>query len=462
MNDERPIEKLLRRYAKERRADAGAPLELHPATRRLLQGEVARQLGGERHKPMGAAKLPVARPFWHGWLPRLAWVVPMLALVTIGAWRWLGQPATQQLALGPKPDQKSVATPESDRLTPKPKATVASGADARLVQPNDPAPTPVSIPTRALNQPASASGLADQSVPGKRQETNQALAFAAAPNPPVASLAGVAEQKSRDARVRSQDLARADKEGIAPTASPAAPRSRPDRQAVSAEALSSPRAAALVLEKQSSAALPDTADKAANSAPSKDSGSESAQTYAYSQAFARQTAPLKEKVVKVDSAGLVSPVLTSFRVEQSGRQLRVVDSDGSTYTGEAEPVLVTGAGGRNGKPEQIGQLFKSGGKLNQLPAGPASAPQPPIQNHAYRVVGTNRTLNQNVVFTWSFVEMTNQPVMAQSVDISSDLKKDLQKLPAQFPAQLQNSFINGRAQLGTGKEIEINAVPVSP
>ena len=43
MNDERPIEKLLRRYAQKRGDEAGPPPVLHPATRRLLQGEVARQ-----------------------------------------------------------------------------------------------------------------------------------------------------------------------------------------------------------------------------------------------------------------------------------------------------------------------------------------------------------------------------------------------------------------------------------
>ena len=43
MEPERKIEKLLRAYAKKRRADAGDPLELHPAARRLLQGEVARR-----------------------------------------------------------------------------------------------------------------------------------------------------------------------------------------------------------------------------------------------------------------------------------------------------------------------------------------------------------------------------------------------------------------------------------
>ena len=43
MNDERPIEKLLRRYAKKRRDESGRAGELHPATRRLLQSEVTRQ-----------------------------------------------------------------------------------------------------------------------------------------------------------------------------------------------------------------------------------------------------------------------------------------------------------------------------------------------------------------------------------------------------------------------------------
>src|SRR5712664_2452194 len=38
----RKMDELLKSYAKKRREDAGAPLELHPATRRLLQSEVAR------------------------------------------------------------------------------------------------------------------------------------------------------------------------------------------------------------------------------------------------------------------------------------------------------------------------------------------------------------------------------------------------------------------------------------
>jgi len=40
---ERPIETLLHAAAKKRRDEAGAPFELHPADRRVLQGEVARR-----------------------------------------------------------------------------------------------------------------------------------------------------------------------------------------------------------------------------------------------------------------------------------------------------------------------------------------------------------------------------------------------------------------------------------
>ncbi len=48
MEPERKIEKLLHAFAKKRRAQAGEPLTLHPANRRLLQGEVKRQFSRTR------------------------------------------------------------------------------------------------------------------------------------------------------------------------------------------------------------------------------------------------------------------------------------------------------------------------------------------------------------------------------------------------------------------------------
>ena len=64
--DNRKIEELLKAYGKKRQEDVGAPLDLHPATRKMLQGEVAKL------RPSGAPEksglLPLLLRFW----PRFA------------------------------------------------------------------------------------------------------------------------------------------------------------------------------------------------------------------------------------------------------------------------------------------------------------------------------------------------------------------------------------------------------
>ena len=84
MEPERHIEKLLRSLARFRRSQAGDPAKgadpfaLHPATRRLLQGEVARRAP----KPgAGAARAPW---FW-GFHPLLAGALVMAVLCTLAA-----------------------------------------------------------------------------------------------------------------------------------------------------------------------------------------------------------------------------------------------------------------------------------------------------------------------------------------------------------------------------------------
>src|SRR5579859_4807133 len=72
---ERPVEKLLRASAEKRRADAGAPLELHPANRRALQDEVARQFKKEQSSSNTKA---AGTRFW----PRFAWGLGAFATAT--------------------------------------------------------------------------------------------------------------------------------------------------------------------------------------------------------------------------------------------------------------------------------------------------------------------------------------------------------------------------------------------
>ena len=79
--DQTPIEGLLKSYAKKRAEEAGGAAELHPATRRLLQGEVAKlrqeaQAAGDRS--------------WMQWLilfwPRLATASAILVMLVTGVW----------------------------------------------------------------------------------------------------------------------------------------------------------------------------------------------------------------------------------------------------------------------------------------------------------------------------------------------------------------------------------------
>ena len=87
MPDEPDIEKTLRAYANRRRQEGGAPPQLHPATRKLFQDEVAR---------LNRAARPAAG-FRLSWLwaspTRLAFSVACLTLVAylgvaILPWGW--------------------------------------------------------------------------------------------------------------------------------------------------------------------------------------------------------------------------------------------------------------------------------------------------------------------------------------------------------------------------------------
>jgi hypothetical protein len=78
---EKKIEELLQSYSRKRREDAGAPLEMHPATRRMLQGEAARTQGG--------ANSASPRPWWKALLlfgPKYAGAIGMFAILALGVW----------------------------------------------------------------------------------------------------------------------------------------------------------------------------------------------------------------------------------------------------------------------------------------------------------------------------------------------------------------------------------------
>src|SRR5438552_2260923 len=78
------MEELLKAYAEKRRKEAGAPFDVHPATRRLLQGEVARRWAKDQRQSPSFLQLLIN--FW----PRLAFAIS--AVLLLGVVVWLSTP----------------------------------------------------------------------------------------------------------------------------------------------------------------------------------------------------------------------------------------------------------------------------------------------------------------------------------------------------------------------------------
>src|SRR5512134_2050762 len=78
---EKKIEELLKAYAKKRREDRGAPLEIHPATRKLLQTEVARL----RVKPAPDSRswFQSLTQFW----PRIGFAASIVIALGVVIWK---------------------------------------------------------------------------------------------------------------------------------------------------------------------------------------------------------------------------------------------------------------------------------------------------------------------------------------------------------------------------------------
>ena len=93
MEPERQIEKLLRASAKKRRDKMGAPLELHPATRRLLQDEAARRAPRRGEHGFFQTLLVLLRR-------RLVLVSGVAAVVVAGAWVLVTRISSKNVASG--------------------------------------------------------------------------------------------------------------------------------------------------------------------------------------------------------------------------------------------------------------------------------------------------------------------------------------------------------------------------
>jgi hypothetical protein len=433
MEPERPIEKLLRECAETRRRKAEPPLEMHPATRKLLQGEVARRhlaaSDGEREEPAGGGRFPFS---WALVWPRLSWALTML--VALGLCAFLMLPSNERgkgsVTLA-KAESRQYAAPA---VQPAPASVAAAAAsDRRAPQPqNEPVATPPLLADNSrLAELRTGADNADRSL----QTSTAAAAVPAAPSEaPVGSL-------SQSALLATNALA--------------------------ADAFKSPmtnyagfqREAGPVLRSNlhSTGQAPSTSTVASSPAARPAAAEGESLSYA-TQRYAREWAGGGGSAL--DSLDAKASILTSFEVKQSGNRLQMVDSDGSVYEGNIELTTGTSLAGAPAGPAQFGgTMQKAQPAVTRSRAEPAKAEgitTSPVQpSYRFRVTGTNRTLNANVVFTGNLNANTNNAAAGGKETPPAGMA-------GLTMPRLSALRISGSVVVGGGKEAEVMAVPVTP
>jgi hypothetical protein len=549
MNEDRPIEKLLRRAAEKRNAEAGAPPELHPANRRMLQAEVAKQF-----PQSGPAAAAPARSFWFILSQRWSFAIGIFIVLAIAAfalWPMLSKDKSQDQLSKLSAKDESVMSGEALSEAVMPAAqpvvpvafdteagqtTLSGGGNLAVISPSS--VSPATATAEYFSRDGAAENVA-RSIAAQSATDLSAQPLtrtSRAQEPAVRSLAFGADRQNLEMDTRSPAPGRrtTELEDSARYRSATPPTVVTEEKAKVSEAVTPPRPAAIpnyadaeaptenvastvargpepqptaTIESRSDIAVGQLRLGSASGAPASNrvaggaggreqfyagrteplnqpaasdaiftnvgaianegwiargGGEETPRAVANSQMFSNVDLKAAALAKKESSSAPPTPVLVNFKVEQAGQFLRVIDGDGSVYRGYVDEANTL-------YKQVIAQKEQAVAQQNQLKVqSPRDASannlsrQQATELYLYRVEGTNRSLNQNVVFSWNFMP-TNEAIAAAQMNYKDNLLKvDATQLPSQLPEVLQNSFINGRAQLGEGREFEINAVPVKP
>jgi hypothetical protein len=488
---ERLIEKLLRACAKRRRdaAPEGSDFELHPATRRLLQGEVARRFPRRESARSGAA------PWWKAALwPRLVEACVLVALIAVvicllvpglrapkGDARLARNeerlesrlnksspapvaapaPAAVDEAVRRQVDRERFAAKDEGAFQKEaPKVALQSNrsssdkdmmaqADAAAavgqrapatafaqrelkqdIAPHSAPAAPAEPPTVAAATPAEkAPSVAGAPMPSATLQENEAMGLVQNGNKPVDALTnafgGVSGSSSSGFVVANQGLT-------------AAQRPSSSTSLFDSSAVSNRQADSLL----AGTASDESAQLMQNSTADLAKAMKQEEGFVGAQHFAQESSSAKAKAAESKAA---PSVLVSFQVQQLGRELRVIDSDGSVYTGSVQTASI-----RTRASDAIGQAGATARRFSSEPL-----PAPPTATRFFRVSGTNRSLNQPVVFSGDLTCLTNGAVGGNLNGVISGGGGAVK--PAS--GALLNARISGQAVIGKDKVIQVNAVP---
>ena len=474
MDSERHIEKLLRAYAKKRRDAAGQSPQMHPATRRLLQGEVARRSPPRRAASGFGRFFGLSRPGLAFALCFIALAVVVSALVIPAltkaksrslsfARNDLGRATTKNEAPGkdqPMNAPPPAVTEEPAKSAPPPPATPAQAPALASYSPG----APPSVDTEhAASRPMPA---AVETARDKELALHQSIGFDSATADRLSAGGGagpatLGEGAVGDARRSGRQAEPAGVSGVklANRSYSGSEREQDVSAATNELALNDQKSAATEFKGESAlsmnfslAASPTSAvvdEKIAAGTPADSANA----PFSNSQRYVQQppvVESLDVKKAKVASDG-TAIVLNAFSLEQNGPEVRVIDSDGSVYRGT---VRWTGAA-----PEVEPPTNQVGGLSNTAVMEGVVKSQ--TQNYIVSWSGLNRSLKQNVSFNGNLQAPGPTPALQKQNGAAIangyfQVSKDDQ---SQLP--LANSRIRGTAVINNTQQVQVNAVSAS-
>lgn len=460
MEPERKIEKLLRAFAKKRRADAGDSLKLHPATRRMLQDEVAR-----RH---AEAPEEDSVSLWQFFRQQWAFLLSFALVIFFGAALFL--PALSKA----KNKAKSVVAMSHLKEIGVAAQTVAAENNGKLPATLD-ALTNELISAKALTDPVSGQRFVYAAGGEKLDElqSNSVLAYSPVDKKGRAVL--LADGSVQTMNAGQFDVAT--RRDLMPRAAPPMLAGKPSEPTTSVElaanrpaAMAAPTVAAGTVTSDSSTHNFGGGRQTATPAFANDGLLAKAEPKQRFQAddVSRIQSGLNNNSQRfrriLTAAAKTPPVLASFEVQQNGNALTVVDRDGSVYTGSIQPEIPAAQG------QALAAALPPTDKTKDL--GLAQNGQVAAQNnYFFRVAGQNRTSKQNIVFIGTVVPLTNTLAGAQQNQASNALvggalasatnSQNGQNSQSQV-LLFSNARITGTVTVDATNRIEINAMPVTP
>jgi hypothetical protein len=154
-------------------------------------------------------------------------------------------------------------------------------------------------------------------------------------------------------------------------------------------------------------------------------------------------------------------ILASFRVELNGQEIRFIDKDGSTYDGSiALPQAMTPVEAQFAKGGAPNTLRESERRRFSSPTTVSKAQPQGQGNYSFRVVGTNITLKEKVVFSGQLVPLSQA---FGGIGITNATSISLAGAAAAPPPIVLQTApecrVLGKAVIEGGSEIQINALP---